>query len=76
MFTWSAPLFVRLFSRPWQLEEGEEAKHVPIQVAVGAQLGLLFHGGGPWREGEAQVVAHLCVSRGRGEEENKSKAKF
>lgn len=46
---------------------------MPVQVAVGAQLGRLVYGGGPWREGEAQVVAHLCVSRGRGEEENKSK---
>lgn len=46
---------------------------MPVQVAVGAQLGLLADRGGPWREGEAQVVAHLCVSRGRGEGENKSK---
>lgn len=72
-FTWSAPLFVTLFSRPWQLEEREQAEHMPVQVAVGAQLGLLAEWGGPWREGEAQVVAHLCVSRGRGEEGNKSK---
>lgn len=73
VFTWSAPICVTLFSRPRQLEEREEAEHMPVQVAVGAQLGLLIDRGGPWHEGEAQVVAHLCVCRVRGEEENKSK---
>lgn len=67
LITWRAPRFIDLLSWPRHLEEGEEAERVPVQVAVGAQIGLLAGWGGAGRVGEAQVVPHLCGSRGQRE---------
>lgn len=61
VLTRCAPFLIVLLPRPWQLKEGEEAECVPVQVAVGVQLRLLFGGGVSRGEGEAQVVAHLFV---------------
>ena len=61
VLTRRAPLLVVLLPRPWQLEEGEEAERVPVQVAVGVQLKLLLGRGVTWGEAQTQVVAHLLL---------------